>query len=63
MNNYAIVTKGPWRIRPSGVAENQAAVSYVIGDKSQVVAVEMHADLAQLRDAITEYLSAVDGSR
>jgi hypothetical protein len=56
------ITRGHWRIRPA-VVEGNAAVSYRVDGGSEVVAVETHADLADLRDAITEYLSAVEENR
>lgn len=62
MSDYAGITRGPWRIRPS-ISEDKAAVSYVVDGRSDVVAVETHADLAELRDAISEYLEAVEATR
>lgn len=57
MSAFISITRGPWRIRTS-VGEDKAAVSYHTDGKSEVVAVETHADLVELRDAITEYLDA-----
>lgn len=61
MSDFTIVDRGPWRIRTSTFQQGHAAVSYRADDKSEVLAVETLADLEQLRDAITEYLSAVKG--
>ena len=54
-----VITKGPWRIRTAAVGDDSAAISYRIDDRSEVIASETHADLALLRNAITEYLEAV----
>lgn len=63
MTDFPFITNGPWQIRP-GVFDGDAAISYHDHDgESELVASESHADLALLRDAITEYLQAVEESR
>lgn len=63
MSDFTVITRGPWRIRTSTMGEDQAAIAYWAEGKSEVVAVETHADLAELRDAITEYLEAAGVTR
>lgn len=63
MTEFTSITQGPWRIRTSAIGEDRAAVSYHAEGKSDVVAVETHADLASLRDAISEYLNAVESTQ
>lgn len=62
MSDFTFVTNGPWRIR-NGVLDGHAAVSYRVDGKSEVLLSETHADLALLRDAITEYLIAEKAKR
>lgn len=63
MTEFTSITQGPWRIRPSASGDDKAAISYRIGGNSEVIAVESHADLASLRDAISEYLNAVESTQ
>lgn len=56
------IIRGPWRVHPS-MFEGQAAIKYEIDGKRHVVSTETHADLALLRDAITEYLQAVEAKK
>lgn len=58
MSDFAVISRGPWRIRTSAIGDDHAAVSYIANGKSEVLTVEAHTDLIQLRDAIAEYLTA-----
>ncbi len=53
------IINGPWRIHESAI-DGKAAIKYEIDGKREVVATETHEDLALLRDAITDYLQAVE---
>jgi hypothetical protein len=63
MTAFTSITRGPWRLRTSGMGENKVAVTYLADGRSDVVAVETRADLALLRDAINEYLEAEELGR
>ncbi len=63
MTDFTSITRGPWRIRTSGMNEDKVAVSYITDSRPDVVAVESRADLVLLRDAINEYMEAVEAKR
>ncbi|MFF0378795.1 hypothetical protein [Actinoplanes missouriensis] len=63
MTDSAFVTVGPWRIRRAVTGANDAVISYRTDDKYKVITLETNADLALLRDAITEYLTATEVAR
>ncbi len=62
MTAMTVINLGPWRIRTSAV-KGKAAITYSADSASEVIASETLPDLALLRDAITEYLDAVEANR
>ena len=62
MSGHVWAVRGPWLVR-AAFSGNAAHCVYRSEERTEVVAAETHDYLALLRDAITEYLQAVEANR